>query len=178
MKEAGCIHINYGIESMDNEILKRMKKGLRVDMVEKGIKATLDVDISPGFNIIYGHIGDTLETLEKSVEFLLKYDDGAQLRTLRPVTPYPGSPLYYEGIKMGLLKDCRNFYEYKHVNSDLLAINYTKLTDDQFHAALFDSNQRLVDNYFEDQKINYLQQMEELYVGKNTEFRGFRHSYK
>lgn len=178
MKKAGCVYINYGIESMDNEVLKRMKKGLRVDMVEKGIKATLDVGISPGFNLIYGHIGDTLETLEKSVKFLLENDDGADMRTLRPVTPYPGSPLYYDAIKMGKLKDCRDFYENKHVNSDLLAVNFTKLTDDQFHEALFDANRRLVNNYFENQKINYLEQMEELYIGMNTEFRGFRHSHK
>ena len=39
------------------------------------------------------------ETLEKGVKFLLKYDDGAELRTIRPVTPYPGSPLYYYSIK-------------------------------------------------------------------------------
>ena len=34
---------------------------------------------------------------------MLKYDDFAQKRTIRPVTPYPGSPLYYDAIEMGLL---------------------------------------------------------------------------
>ena len=67
----------------------------------------------------------------KGVEFLLKYDDGAQMRTIRPVTPYPGSPLYYYAIEKGLIKDCEDFYENKHLNSDLMAVNFTKLNDEE-----------------------------------------------
>ena len=55
------------------------------------------------------------------------------MRTIRPVTPYPGSPLYYYAIEKGLLKDCEDFYEKKHLNSDLLSINFTELTDNEFH---------------------------------------------
>jgi len=54
MKKAGCVFINYGIEAMDDDVLKRMKKGLRVKQVYKGIKETLKLGISPGFNIIFG----------------------------------------------------------------------------------------------------------------------------
>ena len=36
-------------------------------------------------------------------------DDGAQLRTFRPVTPYPGSPLYYYAIETDVLKDAEDF---------------------------------------------------------------------
>ena len=54
----------------------KYEKGLTTDQVIKGIEATLAAGISPGFNIIFGNIGDTKETLNKGVEFLLKYDDG------------------------------------------------------------------------------------------------------
>jgi len=47
MKEAGCVFINYGIESMDNEVLKKMKKGLRTEQIVKGIAETLELGISP-----------------------------------------------------------------------------------------------------------------------------------
>ena len=50
-------------------------------------------------------------------EFDVKYDDFAEKRTIRPVTPYPGSPLYYDAINSGLLdKDnpAEDFYENKH----------------------------------------------------------------
>ena len=174
MKKSGCIYINYGIEAVDNEVLKNMKKGLRVDQIVKGIEATLAENVSPGFNIIFGNIGDSQETLDKAVEFLLKYDDGAALRTIRPVTPYPGSPLYYDAIKKGLLKDCEDFYENKHTNSDLLAVNFTSMTDDEFHRALLGANTQLIENYYANQKAKSIATAEKLYLGKDAEFRGFR----
>lgn len=174
MKQAGCVFINYGIEAMDNEVLKLMQKGLRVNQVYKGIEATLETGISPGFNIIFGNLGDNIETLNKGVEFLLKYDDGAQMRTIRPVTPYPGSPLYYHAIEQGLLKNCEDFYENKHTNSDLLAVNFTEFTDDEFHAALFDANKRLLESYFAKKKEAVVEEAHRLYIGKNADFRGFR----
>jgi radical SAM superfamily enzyme YgiQ (UPF0313 family) len=174
MKRAGCVFINYGIESVDDMVLKNMNKALTVKIIERGIKATLAAGISPGFNMIFGNIGDTQETLNKAVNFMLAYDDCAQLRTVRPVTPYPGSPLYYDAIKKGLLKGVEDFYEYKHLNSDLLAVNFTELSDDNFHAALMEANTRLIDNYCQKKHLAMVEQIRELYLQKNIHFRGFR----
>lgn len=176
MKESGCIFINYGIEAMDNQVLKNMKKGLTTEQIIKGIEATLDAGISPGFNIIFGNIGDNEETLQKGVEFLLRYDDGAQMRTIRPVTPYPGSPLYYHAIERGILKDCEDFYENKHTNSDLLAINFTDMSDDAFHRCLLDANTKLFTNYFNKKLLSSIKQSEKLYLERDANFRGFRQS--
>ncbi len=174
MKEAGCVFINYGIESFDNEILKVMDKVLTTKQIEKGIQATLDIGISPGFNIIFGNIGETKEVLMKGVEFLLKYDDGAQMRTIRPVTPYPGSPLFYHAIANGLLKDIADFYENKHTNSDLLTCNFTPMSDKEFYQALSEANEILLDNYHVKVKENMKEALDELYIGQNSNFRGFR----
>ena len=179
MKDAGCHFINYGIESMDQKVLNNMKKGLRPEIIEKGIQDTLKVGISPGLNFIFGNIGDTRQTLEKSVNFLLKYDDFAQKRTIRPVTPYPGSPLYYEAIKRGLLdknNPAEDFYETKHLNSDLIACNFTELSDKEFYESLKWANKTLMKNYFDSQKESTLCQIENLYDSKDASFRGFRHS--
>lgn len=176
MKESGCVFINYGIEAMDDQVLKNMHKCLTVSQIIKGIEATLKAGVSPGFNILFGNVGDNRETLNKGVEFLLKYDDGSQMRTIRPVTPYPGSPLYYQAIKNGQLKGIEDFYENKHLNSDLLSINFTALSDDEFHAALLEANLRLLDNYFDRKKKIMRPQLEELYLNKNAGFRGFRQS--
>jgi len=94
---------------MDDNVLKNMKKGLTTKQIIRGIEATLDSGISPGLNIIFGNIGDNKVSLKKGVWVLLKYDDGAQMRTIRPVTPYPGSPLYDYAIQKGLLKDAKIF---------------------------------------------------------------------
>lgn len=174
MKKAGCVFINYGIESYDDTALKNMNKALTTKRIKEGIEATLEAGISPGFNIIFGNIGEDLEVLKKDVDFLLKYDDGAQMRTIRPVTPYPGSPLYYLALEKGLLKDCEDFYENKHLNSDLLAVNFTDMTDDDLHASLNWANGILVENYFDKKKQSYKDQMRTLYAKKDLGFRGFR----
>jgi anaerobic magnesium-protoporphyrin IX monomethyl ester cyclase len=174
MKRAGCVFINYGIESVDDAVLKNMNKALTAKIIERGIKATLEAGISPGFNMIFGNIGDTKETLNKAVDFLLTYDDSAQLRTIRPVTPYPGSPLYYDAVKKGLLKDVEDFYENKHLNSDLLAVNFTEMSDDEFHSALMEANLRLLDNYYNRKHSVMVEQTRQLYLQKNVNFRGYR----
>ena len=174
MKRAGCIVIGYGIEAMDDEVLKNMNKGLTTKQVVKGIEATLDAGISPVFNIIFGNIGDNRETLNKAVEFLLKHDDGIQMRTIRPFTPYPGSPLYYYAIEKELLKDCEDFYENKHINSDLLAVNFTDMSDEEFHKCLLDANMRLIENFYQNKAHNIIESAKRLYLGYDANFRGFR----
>lgn len=174
MKQAGCIFINYGIEAMDDQILKNMNKALATKQIITGIEATLKAGISPGYNIIFGNIGENKETLEKGVQFLLKYDDGAQFRTIRPVTPYPGSPLYYYAIRKKLLKDCQDFYENRHINSDLLAVNFTDMSNEEFHKCLFEANVRLIENYFRNKKKSIVKEAQRLYFEKGVSFRGFR----
>ncbi len=174
MKQAGCVFINYGIECMDDKILRVMNKALTTKQIVRGIENTLAAGIHSGFNIIFGNIGENAETLQKGVDFLLKYDDHAQMRTIRPVTPYPGSPLYYYAIQNGLLEGPEDFYERKHVNSDLLAVNFTELSDDEFHRLLFEANKRLVEKYSKDQCATTIEAARKLYLEKDLSFRGFR----
>lgn len=174
MKTAGCVFINYGIESLDNDTLKIMKKALTDEMIKKGVQNTLDMGISPGLNIIFGNIDEPLDAIDRDVEFLLKYDDHAQLRTIRPVTPYPGSPLFDYAIEKGLLKDTEDFYENKHINSDLLAVNFTKSTDEEIYDRLNWANQKLITKHIEVQKENMINVCNNLYVEKDANFRGFR----
>jgi radical SAM superfamily enzyme YgiQ (UPF0313 family) len=175
MKKAGCVFISYGIESMDNDMLRVMNKKLTTEQIIKGIEATIAEGISPGLNIIFGNIEETPEILQKGVDFLLKYDDHAQLRTIRPVTPYPGSELYYYAIEKGLLKDCADFYENKHINSDLLSVNFTNLSDDEFHRLLFEANKTLLTNYYNYQLEKMIDISRKLYLEKDASFRGYRH---
>lgn len=174
MKKAGCVFINYGIESLDEKALRAMNKALTVKQITTGVENTLAAGISPGLNIIFGNIGETAESLKLGVDFLLKYDDHAQMRTIRPVTPYPGSPLYYYAIEKGLLKDCEDFYENKHINSDLLSVNFTNLSDDEIHMLLYEANKKLAKNYYSAQLKKTMETARKLYLERDASFRGFR----
>jgi len=174
MKNAGCVFINYGIESMDDECLKLMHKNLTTEMIVKGIENTVEAEISPGLNIIFGNLGENRTVIEKDVEFLLKYDDHAQLRTIRPVTPYPGTELYQIALEKKLIRDIEDFYENKHRNSDLLTCNFTDMTDEEFYDSLYWANGILLDNYVNHLKEKNEEILYQLYKENNSNFRGFR----
>jgi len=176
MKKSGCTFINYGIESYDNQVLKNMHKQLTLDVIDKGIKDTISEGISPGLNIIFGNYGDNAQTLQSGINFILKYNDYSQIRTIRPVTPYPGSELYYDAIKMGKLKDIADFYENKHKNSDLMTINYTDLTDEEFYNELYNANKILLNDHYEHQTEENDQLLKKMYLERDASFRGFRHT--
>jgi radical SAM superfamily enzyme YgiQ (UPF0313 family) len=173
MKKSGCVFVNYGIESYDNEMLKVMKKKLTTDQIDVGVEATIDAEISPGLNLMFGNKGETFEILHKGKNFLLKYDDQSQLRTIRPVSPYPGTPLFDNAVKMGKVKDVEDFYENKHKNSDLVSINFTEYTDEQIHKELYKVNCQLLENYHNKYEKKQREQLERLYYG-DGKFRGFR----
>ena len=147
MKRAGCVFINYGIESMDDQCLKLMNKNLTTEMIVQGVENTLAAGISPGLNIIFGNFGENRGVIEKDVEFLLKYDDHAQLRTIRPVTPYPGTDLYKYAVQKGLIANIKDFYENKHTNSDLLTCNFTDMSDEEFYECLHWANSILLEHH-------------------------------
>jgi len=174
MKESGCVFINYGIESVDDTALRNMDKALTVKQIVTGIEATVSEGIHPGYNIIFGNIGETKDNLLKDVAFLLKYDDQGQMRTIRPVTPYPGSPLYYYAIEKGLLKDCADFYENKHLNQDLPSVNFTDLSDTEYREALYEANRILLNHYWDVQKKKSEETCRNLYLKQDLSFRGFR----
>ena len=125
---------------------------------------------------MFGNIGDNKETLKKDVDFLVKYDDGCQIRTISPVQPYPGCELFETAKKKGLVKDTADFYENKLKNSDLLSINFTELSDDEFYKALYSANFTLLHNYFKNKTFSAEKQLKKLYIERNASFRGWRHS--
>jgi len=176
MKESGCVFINYGIEAMDNEVLKLMKKNLTTDIIIKGIENTLAAGISNGLNVMWGNRGDNLETLDKAVKFLLKYDDGIQVRTIHFVIPFPGCELFNYAVEKGYIKDVEDFYENKYLNSDLLTVNFMNISDEEAYKAICEANKILLKNYYDNLYNNIARTTENFYKTKDITFRGYRHS--
>ncbi len=173
MKDSGCVWINYGIESLDDKMLKVMNKHLTVKQITEGVENTIEVGIKPCLNIIFGNIGETIDILWKGVNFIKKYNDGSQLRTIRFCTPYPGSPLYDYCIEKGLLKGIKDFYK-KHTNSDLMTVNLTSHTDKECYEALKTANKELIYDYYTKNKHIALDQCNDFYDNKDITFRGWR----
>ena len=174
MRQTGCEYVNYGIESLNQDMLNQMGKGLTVAQITKGVEATLKAKISPGLNLIWGFPGDTPQNLTLAVDFLKKYDPCHELRTVRPVTPYPGTKLYQKAINDGLLEGPEDFYERKHVNSDLIAVNFMDISTKEAHKCLMNANRQLYYNYLNKRQDEFIESTRRLYTENDTSFRGFR----
>ena len=175
MKQAGCAYIYYGVESFNDDMLKVMRKALTTEIARRGVENTRVAGIRFSPNIIFGNIGETREHLQNSVDFLMEWDDCAQIRAIKPVTPYPGSPLYDYAIEEGLLEGPADFYESKHVNTDLLSVNFTPMSDAEFYDALYDANRQILEHYGAAQCGRYRELLYRLYRERDASFRGFRH---
>ena len=186
LKDAGCQGIGYGLESLDQNVLDLMDKNVKVEDNYNAVKNTIEAGMQPSICFIWGNEGDTLESLNKIVDFLLKYDAQRELRTIRPPTPYPGSPLYYQAIKAGKLKGPGDFFE-KFKNSERIIVNFTDLSNEEIHTALFEANSKLIKHYFkkrgepESNAEKMIDDFRRVYFPKCDEdlkFRGARHFEK
>ncbi|MDD4900560.1 MAG: radical SAM protein [Patescibacteria group bacterium] len=147
LKASGCKFLNLGLESLNQNVLNLMGKRTTVEDNYRAVENTIAAGIHPGLNFIWANPGDTRKSLRDIVKFLIKYDTLGQLRTVRPPTPFPGSPLYYQAIQDKKLAGPADFFD-KFKNSERLTVNFTDLPDDEVYSALFAANSFLIKNHF------------------------------
>jgi radical SAM superfamily enzyme YgiQ (UPF0313 family) len=129
MKEAGCVSLQCGVESMDDRILKSMKKGITI----AGVNAQLDKIAKAGITICYALIlGDkeeTIETIEISIErYFQRLPVEAAARTgIFMILLYPGSELYDNAVIDGKIKDT-----VKHITDEIPLVNVSKMNDAEY----------------------------------------------
>lgn len=103
IKEKGCWHIAFGIESGDKEILKRIKKGITLKQIKDAIEWCWKLGIKTKGFFIIGHPGETKKTIEKTIKLACKLNFDNIVATIN--TPIPGSPQY------GFIRDYGDFDE-------------------------------------------------------------------
>ncbi len=92
MKKAGCYVLHLGIESGDELVLEKTKKGITLGQVENAVKWAHDLNIETYGYFILGLPYDTKDTLAKTIEFAKKLKlDYAQFALL---TPLPGTEIW------------------------------------------------------------------------------------
>lgn len=71
MKEAGCVRIQFGIESGSDEILKNINKAIDLKQARETISLTKKAGIEAYGFFMVGNPGETQETIRKTVDFAL-----------------------------------------------------------------------------------------------------------
>lgn len=183
LKGAGCQFLNVGFESTSQAVLDAMHKNTTVEDNFRVAELIKRSGIGLGVNLIWGCPGDTEETLYRNADMIKKYNTLHQLRTIRPVTPYPGCELYYTAIDQGLLSGPDDFFN-KFKNSDLITANFTDIPDTDCYNLLFEVNSDLIIDYFKrttgdlDAARSLISDFYDLYFEKSESFRGARHYQK
>lgn len=91
-KELGCAHLDYGLESFSDEILKSIDKGATAKMNEKAVLETMKAGIRPIPNQIIGFPDESFASIRSNIAAWEKLGIRAYPFF---ATPYPGSEWYY-----------------------------------------------------------------------------------
>lgn len=143
LKESGCAAIGYGIESGDQKILDRMNKKIAINQIIHAVNITRKAGICVTTPVMFGQPEENLRTLTRTKNLLLSIMDGHEPdRSIRPLTPYPGTPIFKWAVKNGYLKDEEEFFRRFH-DANCLSINLTDLSDDEFVKELSKANQEI-----------------------------------
>jgi anaerobic magnesium-protoporphyrin IX monomethyl ester cyclase len=102
MREAGCWHISYGIESGDQRILDAMKKGEDLARMEDAVRWSREAGLRTKGFFMVGFPGETAESLRRTKELALKLqlDDISVMQ----LTPFPGTALYERAAEYGVFE--------------------------------------------------------------------------
>ncbi len=113
MKKAGFVTISIGIESGNDEILKKISKGITVRESIEAIKAIKEAGILVQALYMIGNIGETEETIMDTINFAKEYnpqfENGQRVgyNVFQYALPYPGTRFQKEVAQYGdlLLED-------------------------------------------------------------------------
>ncbi len=103
MKQAGCFMISYGIESGSQLILNNINKGIKIEKILETGELTKQVGLDFRVTISIGHIGESIETIQETIE-LLNCVKPKQI-ALFILKVYPGTPIYKQMVNDKLITD-------------------------------------------------------------------------
>lgn len=109
MKKAGCWALAMGVESGNEESLKRMNKKITLKQAEKAVQLCRELDVKAFTYFLIGFPWETRKHIEDTINFAIHLN--GDLAQFSPLYPYPGTMLYQEAKSLGLLEDA-NLHPY------------------------------------------------------------------
>lgn len=133
-KKAGCYSVYFGVETGDDEILKRINKGIKTEQVRKAFQMAKKVGLETLGFFMFGLTGETEETMQRTIDFAKELNpDYAKVTIL---VPFPSTPIYAELEKQGRIKTkdwskynfhtASRIYEHENLSWDLMEKYYSK----------------------------------------------------
>ena len=128
MHKAGNWLISWGIESGNEQILKRIHKGTRLSQVEQALKWSKDAGIRNWGYFIIGLPGETEGSIRETIAFAKHLP--LDIALFHIAAPHPGTPFFFEVMENGWFRpgtrweqvdmDKETVLEYPGLSSDQL----------------------------------------------------------
>lgn len=103
MKKAGCLQIDFGVETGSQEILDRMKKGITLRQVQEAFGNCRRLGLRSYASFMFNTPGETEEDVRKAITLAKEID--ATGYNFNILTPFPGTDLYEKEVEPKLTVD-------------------------------------------------------------------------
>jgi len=133
LSQSGCMTILIGFESVSEESLRLMRKGVNlkigVDRYKEKIAKLHDHGLMSSGSFMFGNDGDDLDIFGRTVDFVL--DAGVDIAHFGLLTPTPGTDLYDRLIREGRLLYTDFPADYRRYDLQTAVFRPLKMTPEQ-----------------------------------------------
>jgi len=100
MKDAGCIRVDFGVETGDQHVRKLMRKNISDEQARNAHYIAHDVGLATGTFTMVGNLGETKHSVNMTVDLLNEFGDDVMVSI---ACPYPGTELYRIAKEKGFI---------------------------------------------------------------------------
>lgn len=127
LKECGLIRISFGLETVNTQVRKIIKKEVPLESYIIANRLNKKYGIETINSVMLGLPGETRESIKETVDFLCHARD-IQHATYSIAMPYPGTEMYHmaKNNEHGLKLMSDNFSEYQRYDSAVMEVNGIK----------------------------------------------------
>jgi len=126
LQDAGLVSLKYEVESGSQELVDNCGKGLNLEKVREIVTLTKELAIKVHLTFSFGLPGETLETVEKTINFAKELDPDTLQFSI--ITPFPGSSYYQELDDKGYILT-KNWEEYSGYTSAVIRTDHMSKDD-------------------------------------------------
>jgi radical SAM superfamily enzyme YgiQ (UPF0313 family) len=106
MGKAGFRFVLYGLESASQATLEKINKNLKIEQIEPTLRQAKEAGLKPHLTVMVGYPWENEREVDSTIAFAEKLFRQGLADSLQAtiVIPYPGTPLFADCQKKGLLK--------------------------------------------------------------------------
>ena len=129
MGKAGCWLISWGIESANELVLKRARKGYKKEQAFKALQWAHAAGIKNWGYFIIGLPGETEESIKETIAYSKELP--LDIALFHIAAPYPGTPFFYDVVENNWFRPGTKWEEVDMDQSTVLDYDETGLTAEQ-----------------------------------------------